>query len=36
MAAVDMSADVPMSAQEMWDHVSDLSNLSDWLVMHEG
>jgi Polyketide cyclase / dehydrase and lipid transport len=31
-----MVADVPMSPQEMWDHVSDLSNLSDWLVMHEG
>jgi Polyketide cyclase / dehydrase and lipid transport len=36
MAAVDMTADVPMSPQEMWDHVSDLSNLGDWLVMHEG
>ncbi len=36
MAAVDMAADVPMSPEEMWDHVSDLSNLGDWLVMHEG
>jgi hypothetical protein len=36
MAAVDMAADVPMSPQAMWDHVSDLSNLGDWLVMHEG
>lgn len=36
MAAVDMTADVPMSPQEMWDHVSDLSELGDWLVMHEG
>jgi Polyketide cyclase / dehydrase and lipid transport len=36
MAAVDMAADVPMSPQEMWDQVSDLSNLSDWLVLHEG
>jgi hypothetical protein len=25
-----------MSPQEMWDHVADLSNLGDWLVMHEG
>ena len=25
MAAVDMTADVPMSPQDMWDHVSDLS-----------
>ena len=36
MAAVDIAADVLMSPQEMWDHVSDLSNLGDWLVMHEG
>ena len=36
MAAVDMAANVPMSPQEMWDQVSDLSNLSDWLVLHEG
>lgn len=36
MAAVDLTADVPMSPQEMWDHVSDLSDLGDWLVMHEG
>ncbi len=36
MAAVDLTADVPISPQEMWDHVSDLSDLGDWLVMHEG
>jgi hypothetical protein len=36
MAAVDLTADMPMSPQEMWDHVSDLSDLGDWLVMHEG
>ncbi len=36
MAAVDLAADVPMSPQDMWDHVSDLSELGDWLVMHEG
>jgi hypothetical protein len=36
MPAVDMTADVPMSPQDMWDHVSDLSELGDWLVMHEG
>ena len=35
MAAVDMTADMPMNPQEMWDHVSDLSQLGDWLVMHE-
>jgi hypothetical protein len=36
MAAVDMGADVPISPQQMWDHVSDLSDLGDWLVLHEG
>ncbi|MCK8646911.1 type II toxin-antitoxin system Rv0910 family toxin [Mycobacterium colombiense] len=36
MAAVDLTADVPMTPQDMWDHVSDLSDLGDWLVMHEG
>lgn len=36
MAAVDMTADVPMSPQRMWDQVSDLSDLGAWLVMHEG
>ena len=36
MAAVDMAADVPISPQQMWHHVSDLSNLGDWLVLHEG
>jgi len=36
VAAVDVTADVPMSPQEMWDRVSDLSDLGDWLVIHEG
>jgi hypothetical protein len=36
MAAVDVKADVPMRPQDMWDHVSDLSRLGDWLSMHEG
>jgi len=25
-----------MTPQQMWDHVSELSDLGDWLVMHEG
>jgi carbon monoxide dehydrogenase subunit G len=33
---VDLTADVPMTPQDMWDHVSDLSDLGDWLTMHEG
>ncbi|OBA76626.1 hypothetical protein A5641_20820 [Mycobacterium sp. 1554424.7] len=35
MAAVEMTADMPMTPQEMWDHVSNLSELGEWLVMHE-
>jgi hypothetical protein len=35
VAAVDLTADVPMTPQDMWDHVSDLSDLGDWLIMHE-
>ncbi|OBF47880.1 hypothetical protein A5787_10075 [Mycobacterium sp. 852002-50816_SCH5313054-b] len=36
MAAVDLTADMPMTPQDMWGHVSDLSELGEWLVMHEG
>ncbi|BBY36662.1 hypothetical protein MMAN_07960 [Mycobacterium mantenii] len=36
MAAVDLTADVPMTPQDMWERVSDLSDLGDWLIMHEG
>lgn len=35
MAKVDVNADVPMSPDEMWNHVSDLSQLDSWLTMHE-
>ena len=35
MASVDLTADVPLSPQEAWIHVSDLSKLGDWLVVHE-
>ncbi|OBH58734.1 SRPBCC family protein [Mycobacterium sp. E2479] len=36
MAAVDLTADVPMTPQDMWDRVSDLSDLGEWLILHEG
>jgi uncharacterized protein YndB with AHSA1/START domain len=36
MASVNLTLDVPMTPQDMWDHVSDLSTLGDWLVLHEG
>jgi hypothetical protein len=35
MAAVEMTADVPIGPQDTWDRVSDLSQLGEWLVMHE-
>ena len=33
---MDLTADVPMTPQDMWDRVSDLSDLGDWLTVHEG
>ncbi|CAM2824987.1 SRPBCC family protein [Mycobacterium intermedium] len=36
MASVNLTLDSPMTPQEMWEHVSDLSTLGDWLVLHEG
>lgn len=36
MASVELTLDVPMTPQDMWDHVADLSDLGDWLVLHEG
>lgn len=36
MAALDLTADMPMSPHDMWNRVSDLSDLGEWLVMHEG
>jgi uncharacterized protein YndB with AHSA1/START domain len=36
MASVELTLDAPMTPQEMWEHVSDLSTLGDWLVLHEG
>ena len=32
---MDLTADVPMTPQDMCDRVSDLSDLGDWLIMHE-
>lgn len=36
MAAVEMTADVPTAPQDTWDQVSNLPELGEWLVMHEG
>lgn len=35
MASVELSSDVPLNPQDMWERVSDLSELGEWLVMHE-
>ncbi len=36
MAAVELNTDVPMTPQDMWEHVADLADLGEWLTMHEG
>src|ERR1700744_6382650 len=36
MASVDVTADMPMTPEQMWDPVDDLSDLGQWMVMHEG
>jgi carbon monoxide dehydrogenase subunit G len=36
MATIDVSSSVPLTAQATWDHVSDLSQLDQWLVLLEG
>ncbi|MCV7008562.1 SRPBCC family protein [Mycobacterium gordonae] len=36
MASVELTSNVPMPPEDMWERVSDLSELGEWLVMHEG
>jgi hypothetical protein len=36
MAKLEMSRSLPMSAEQAWEHASDLSSLGDWLSMHQG
>ena len=35
MASVELTADVPLSPQDAWEHLSDVTKLGDWLVVHE-
>lgn len=35
MATLEMSVDVPLTPEEAWAHTSDLSELDQWLTMHE-
>lgn len=36
MAKLELSRSLPMSAGDAWEHVSDLSTLGDWMVLHQG
>ena len=36
MAKVELSRDLSLSPEEAWEHASNLSELGDWLQMHEG
>jgi uncharacterized protein YndB with AHSA1/START domain len=36
MAKLELTRSLPMSAEQAWEHVSDLSSLGDWMSMHQG
>jgi uncharacterized protein YndB with AHSA1/START domain len=36
VAKVELSRDLSLSPEEAWEHASNLSELGDWLQMHEG
>ncbi len=36
MAKLELSRSLPLSAEQAWTHVSDLSSMGDWLTMHQG
>jgi uncharacterized protein YndB with AHSA1/START domain len=36
MAKLELSRGLAMSAQDAWAHASNLADLGDWLVMHQG
>jgi uncharacterized protein YndB with AHSA1/START domain len=36
MAKLILTRSLPMSAEQAWEHVSDLSTLGDWMTMHQG
>ena len=36
MAKLELSRELSLSPQQAWEHVSNLDELGDWLVMHEG
>jgi uncharacterized protein YndB with AHSA1/START domain len=36
VAKLELSRDLSMSPEDAWEHASNLSELGDWLQMHEG
>ena len=36
MAKLELSRELSLSPEDAWNHASNLSELGDWLVMHEG
>ena len=36
MARLELSRDLSLSPEDAWAHASNLSELGDWLVMHQG
>lgn len=36
MAKLELSRELSLDPQTAWDHASNLNELGDWLVMHEG
>jgi uncharacterized protein YndB with AHSA1/START domain len=36
MAKLELSRELPLSPEDAWAHASNLSDLGDWLVMHQG
>jgi hypothetical protein len=36
MAKLELSRTLSIDPDQAWEHVSDLSSLGDWLVMHQG
>jgi hypothetical protein len=36
VAKLEMSRSLSMSAEQAWEHASDLSSLGDWMSMHQG
>lgn len=36
MAKMELSRSLPLSAEQAWQHASDLESLGDWMTMHQG